>query len=135
MTKVSAADCADSRRGLKSAAISYCGIRLSTRTGPFKAQFPTPIRPTRMIVWLAEGGLAEGALLSAVVDEVDMGFSCLLKPISVVFVSPIIRLFSIGPFGICEKWTLWKPSACVASTAFTKLGVSQALMDVRSTTS
>ena len=29
----------------------------------------------------------------------------------------------------------WKPSACVASTAFTKLGVSQALMDVRSTTS
>jgi hypothetical protein len=28
-----------------------------------------------MIVWLAEG-----ALLSAIVDEVDMGFSCLLKP-------------------------------------------------------
>jgi hypothetical protein len=27
-----------------------------------------------MIVWLAEG-----ALLSAIVDEVDMGFSCLLK--------------------------------------------------------
>ena len=54
-------------------------VRLSTRTGPFKAQFPTPIRPTRMIVWLAEG-----ALLSAIVDEVDMGFSCLLKSLSVV---------------------------------------------------
>ena len=65
-----------------------------------------------MIVWLAEGWLAEGALLPAIVDEVDMGFSCLLKSISVVFVSAIIRLFSIGPFGICEKWTRWKPSAC-----------------------
>jgi hypothetical protein len=32
-----------------------------------------------MIVWLAEG-----ALLSAIVDEVDMGFSCLLKSLSVV---------------------------------------------------
>src|SRR5580658_7265416 len=52
-------------------------MRLSTRTGPFKAQFPTPIKPTRMIVWLAEG-----ALLSAIVDEVDMGFSCLLKSLS-----------------------------------------------------
>jgi membrane protein required for beta-lactamase induction len=31
-----------------------------------------------MIVWLAEG-----ALLSAIVDEVDMGFSCLLKPLSI----------------------------------------------------
>src|ERR1700675_4497026 len=77
-------------------------MRLSTRTGPFKAQFPTPIRPTRMIGWLAEG-----TLLSAIVDEVDMGFSCLLRPLSVVFVSLIIRLFSIGPFGICEKWTPW----------------------------
>jgi hypothetical protein len=56
--------------------------------------------------------LAEGARLSAIVDEVDMGFSCLLKPISIAFVSLIIRLFSIGPFGICEKWTPWKPSAC-----------------------
>ena len=83
-----------------------------------------------MIVWLAEG-----ALLSAIVDEVDMGFSCLLKALSVVFVSSIIRLFSIGPFGICEKRTPWKPSAGVASTAFTKLRVSQALMDVRSATS
>jgi hypothetical protein len=45
-------------------------MRLSTRTGPFKAQFPTPIKPTRII-----GRLAEGALLSDVVDEVDMGFS------------------------------------------------------------
>jgi hypothetical protein len=43
-----------------------------------------------MIVWLAEG-----ALLSAIVDEVDMGFSCLVKSLSVVFVSSIIRLFSI----------------------------------------
>jgi hypothetical protein len=43
----------------------------------------------------------------------DMGFSCLLKSLSVVFVSSIIRLFSIGPFGICEKWTPWKPSACM----------------------
>ena len=42
----------------------------------------TPIRPTRMIVWLAEG-----ALLSAIVDEVDMGFSCLLKSlIAFIFV-------------------------------------------------
>src|ERR1700730_8292138 len=57
-----------------------------------------------MIMWLAEG-----ALLSAIVDELDMGFSCLLKPISVVFVSSIIRLFSIGPFGICEKWAPGSP--------------------------
>jgi len=35
--------------------------------GAVQAQFPTPIRPTRMIVCLAEG-----ALLSAIVDEVDM---------------------------------------------------------------
>src|ERR1700684_396230 len=69
--------------------MSYCGIRLSTRTGPFKAQFPTPIRPTRMIVWLAEG-----ALLSAIVDEVDMGFSCLLKSLSVVFVFIFVLLSS-----------------------------------------
>jgi hypothetical protein len=51
-----------------------------------------------MIVWLAEG-----APLSAIVDEVDMGFSSLLKSLSVVFVSSIIKPFSIGPFGICEK--------------------------------
>jgi hypothetical protein len=62
---------------------------------------------TRMVV-----RLAEGALLWAIVDEMDMGFSCLLKPLWVVFVSSITRLFSIGPFGICEKWTPWKPSAC-----------------------
>jgi hypothetical protein len=42
---------------------------------------------------------------------VDMGFSCMLKSLSVVFISSIIRLFSIGLFGICEKWTPWKPSA------------------------
>jgi len=42
-----------------------------------------------MIVWLAEG-----ALLSAIVDEVDMGFSCLLKSLSVVFVFIFVLLSS-----------------------------------------
>jgi hypothetical protein len=40
-------------------------------------------------------GLAEGVLLAAVVDAVDMGLSRLLKPILAVFAASIIRLFSI----------------------------------------
>ena len=41
-------------------AISYCGIRLSTRTGPFKAQFPTPIRPNTDDRVVGRGGTAVG---------------------------------------------------------------------------
>src|SRR5260221_2639652 len=93
--------------GVRSRLRGVATLAVDSRHFILRHKFPTPIRPTRMIVWLAEG-----ALLSAIVDEVDMGFSCLLKSLSVVFVSSIIRLFSIGPFGICEKWTPWKPSAC-----------------------
>jgi len=77
-TKVSAADCAASRRWLVDSRHFILRHKTEHADGPFKAQFPTPIRPTRMIVWLADG-----ALLSAIVDEVDMGLSCLSTPMNI----------------------------------------------------
>jgi len=83
----------------------HIAAKAETRKGQFKGPGYDADQANTVIV-----GLAEGARMSAIVDEVDMGFSCWLK--HSMLSSVIIMYSQTWNLSDCEKWTHGSPSAC-----------------------